>query len=459
MRLPEGRLLIVDDEPGVRLPLERFFTGQGLEVVTAPSIAEAIESFGATTPDVVLLDYALPGGDGLDLLRKLKALDPSVPMILLTAHASIDLAVQAVKDGAENFLTKPVELPALLVMVERLLEGRRLRRMSEVDRRRETRHAPDPFLGESAAVRRLAEQAVRVAAAPTVVLIRGETGSGKGILARWLHDHGPRAGQAFVDLNCAGLARDLLESELFGHQKGAFTGAVTAKPGLMEMAHRGTLFLDEMGDVDLQVQAKLLKALEEMRFRRLGDVQDRRVDVRLIAATHRDLDALVQEGKFREDLYYRIRGVELRVPPLRERGPDVVILARHLLGRVGSDLGRPGVALSKEAEEALMSYGWPGNVRELRNVLEHATLLSSRQTLIPDDFAELLQRRRPAESGSGARMTLDEAERRHVESVLRQEGWVVQRAADVLGISRTSLYERMRKFGLGRDSPREASRG
>jgi len=250
-----------------------------------------------------------------------------------------------------------------------------------------------------------------------------------------------------------------LESELFGHQKGAFTGAVTAKPGLMEMAHRGTLFLDEMGDVDLQVQAKLLKALEEMRFRRLGDVQDRRVDVRLIAATHRDLDALVQEGKFREDLYYRIRGVELRVPPLRERGLDVVILARHLLVRVGSDLGRPGVQLSKEAEEALRGYGWPGNVRELRNVLEHATLLSSRQTLIPDDFAEMLQRRRPAESEPSARITLDEAERRHVESVLRQEGWVVQRAADVLGLSRTSLYERMRKYGLARDSPREASRG
>jgi DNA-binding NtrC family response regulator len=340
-------------------------------------------------------------------------------------------------------------------MVERLLDGRRLRRMSELDRRRETRHAPEPFLGESPAVRRLAEQAMRVAAAPTTVLIRGETGSGKGILARWLHDHGPRRGQAFVDLNCAGLARDLLESELFGHQKGAFTGAVAAKPGLMEMAHRGTLFLDEMGDVDLQVQAKLLKALEEMRFRRLGDVQDRRVDVRLIAATHRDLDALVQEGKFREDLYYRIRGVELRVPPLRERGPDIVILARHLLGRVATDLGRPGVGLSQEAEEALTSHGWPGNVRELRNVLEHATLLSSRETLTPDDFAELLQRRGPADSGSGARMTLAEAERHHVESVLRQEGWVVQRAADILGISRTSLYERMRKYGLGR----EASRG
>src|SRR5207249_1665788 len=201
------------------------------------------------------------------------------------------------------------------------------------DRRREANHAPDPFLGESPAMRRLADQALRVAAAPTPLLIRGETGSGKGVLARWLHDHGPRSPQAFVDLNCAGLSRELLESELFGHQKGAFTGAVAAKQGLMEMAHRGTLFLDEMGDVDVQV---------------------RRVDVRLIAATHRDLDALVQEGKFREDLYYRVRGVELRVPALRERGRDVILLARRFLERIAADLGRPGARLTPAAEDALL---------------------------------------------------------------------------------------------------------
>jgi DNA-binding NtrC family response regulator len=281
----------VDDEMAVRIPLERFFAARGFEVATASTLAEALESYKSAAADVVLLDYALPDGDGLELLRRLKALDPSVTAILLTAHGSIDLAVQAVKEGAENFLTKPVELPALLLMVERLAENRRLRHRSEVDRWRQASHAPDPFLGESAAVRRLADQAARVAAAPTPVLIRGETGSGKGVLARWLHDHGPRAPQAFVDLNCAGLSRELLESELFGHHKGAFTGAVANKMGLMEMAHRGTLFLDEMGDVDMQVQAKLLKALEEMRFRRLGDVQDRRVDVRMIVATHRDLDA------------------------------------------------------------------------------------------------------------------------------------------------------------------------
>jgi DNA-binding NtrC family response regulator len=450
--LPDSRLLLVDDEAAVRLPLERFFAARGFEVVTAGSLAEALDAYRAAVPDVVLLDYALPDGDGIELLRRLKAIDPSVPAILLTAHGSIDLAVQAVKDGAESFLTKPVELPALLIMVERLAENRRLRARSEAEQRMEAKRAPAPFLGDSPAVRRLADQAGRVAAAPTPVLIRGETGSGKGVLARWLHEHGPRAPQPFVDLNCAGLSRELLESELFGHQKGAFTGAVAAKQGLMEVAHRGTLFLDEMGDVDLLVQAKLLKALEEMRFRRLGDVQDRRVDVRLVAATHRDIDALVEEGKFREDLYYRIRGVELRVPPLRERGGDVILLARHFLVRIATDLGRPGVRLSPAAEEALLAHTWPGNVRELRNVLEHAALLSPRDSLVPDDFAELLRPPRPR-SGSTASMTLDEAERRHVEQVLRQEGWVVQRAAGILGISRTSLYERMRKYGLGRSAP------
>jgi DNA-binding NtrC family response regulator len=451
--LPDARILIVDDEPAVLRPLEHFFASQGFEVATARSLSQAIESYRAAPPDVALLDFALPDGNGLDLLRQLKGIDDSVPVILLTAHGSIDLAVQAVKDGAENFVTKPVELPALKVVVERLAENRRLQRRSAAEGRRLARSAPDPFLGESPAMVRLAGQAARVAAAPTPVLIQGETGSGKGVLARWLHDHGPRAGQAFVDLNCAGLARELLETELFGHQKGAFTGAVAAKTGLMEMAHRGTLFLDEMGDMDLQVQAKLLKALEEMRFRRVGEVQDRRVDFRLVVATHRDLAALVRAEKFREDLYYRIRGVELRVPPLRERGPDIVLLARQLVAKVAADLGRPGLRLSTAAEAVLVAHRWPGNVRELRNVLEHAALLGAGPILEPGDFADLLQAPRPADAPAGPALTLDEAERQHVARVLQQEGWAVQRAADVLGISRTSLYERIRKFGLARPEP------
>jgi DNA-binding NtrC family response regulator len=443
------RILVVDDEASLRRPLELFFTGRGYDVVTAGSCAAAAAVFESAAPDLVLLDYALPDGDGLDVLRRIKKQDDTVPVLLLTAHGSIDLAVQAVKEGAENFLTKPIELPALLLMVERLMDVRRLRQVTEAGRDREERRRPKPFLGGSPAVLRLSEQAARVAAAPTPVLIRGETGSGKGVLARWLHDNGTRRGHPFVDLNCAGLSRDLLESELFGYQKGAFTGAVTAKPGLMELAHRGTLFLDEIGDIDQHVQAKLLKAVEEMRWRRLGDVHDRRVEFRLVAATHRELDSMVADGRFREDLYYRIRGVELHVPPLRERGRDVILLAEAFLERISFDLGRPPLRLSAAAERALLEHTWPGNVRELRNVLEHAALLAPGTTLEPPDFASLL-RRRVDDSAEGASKTLAEVERRHVERVLQEEDWVAERAARVLGISRTALYERMRKFGLSR---------
>jgi DNA-binding NtrC family response regulator len=442
-----ARLLLVDDEADVRQPIRRFFVQKQYEIQEAGSLAEAVAAFQASRPDLCLLDYSLPDGDGLELLRRLKALDPSVPAVLLTAHGSIDLAVKAVQEGAEQFFTKPVELPALLVVVERLLETRRMRQVTEAGRSRRAREAVDPFQGESPPMKRLAEQAARVAQSTTPVLILGETGSGKGVLARWLHEHGPRAEEPFVDLNCAGLSRELLESELFGHQRGAFTGAVAAKPGLLETAHRGTMFLDEIGDVDLQVQGKLLKVLEEMRFRRLGEVQDRRVDVRLVAATHRDLGRLVAEEKFREDLYYRIRGVPLVVPPLRERGHDVALLARRLVDRIGADLGRPGVKLSLSAEKAIQAHTWPGNVRELRNVLEHGVLLSSRSTLEAEDLLEGLAGSAPGSRG-GRPQTLAEAERYHIEETLRSLAWAVPRAAKVLGLSRSSLYEKIKKHGI-----------
>ncbi len=441
-----ARLLVVDDEPEVRHPIRRFFLQKGYEVQEAGSLAEAVTAFQSARPDLCLLDYSLPDGDGLELLRRLKSLDASVPAVVLTAHGSIDLAVKAVKEGAEQFFTKPVELPALHLVAERLLETGRMRQVTEAGRSRRAREAVDPFHGESAPMKRLAEQARRVARATTPVLILGETGSGKGVLARWLHENGPRAEEAFVDLNCAGLSRELLESELFGHQKGAFTGAIAAKPGLLETAHRGTMFLDEIGDMDSQVQGKLLKVLEDMRFRRLGEVQDRRVDVRLVAATHRDLGRLVAEEKFREDLYYRIRGITLAVPPLRERGHDVVLLAHRLVDRIGADLGRPGVRLSPAAEGAIQAHTWPGNVRELRNVLEHGVLLAPRETLEAEDLREGL-----AGAPRGSRVlprTLDEAERHHIEQMLSAHSWAVPRTAQSLGISRSSLYEKMKKHGI-----------
>ncbi len=445
--MSDRKILLVDDEEDVRLPLRRFLVGKGYTVLEAGGLGSARDVLRGQSVDAAVVDFSLEDGDGLEVLRALKGQDASLPVVLLTGHGTIDLAVTAIKEGAEQFFTKPVELPALLVVIERALDNRRMRQVSLAGKSSQARQAVDPFFGESPAMRRLAAEATRVVASPLPVLIQGETGTGKGVLARWVHQNGPRADEPFVDLNCAGLSRELLESELFGHEKGAFTGAVAAKPGLLEMANKGTVFLDEVGDVDLQVQAKLLKVVEDLRFRRLGDVRDRVVDVRLLAATHRDLGRLVQEQKFREDLYYRISALPLVVPPLRERGQDVVLLARRLLQRISTEMGRPGMRLSAAAEQALGARAWPGNVRQLRNVLERAALLSDHANLEPDDLGE---GPRPAAAGApiGTRMTLAEAERLHIEAVLREERGAVARAAEVLGISRSSLYERIKKHGI-----------
>ena len=454
--MAERRVLIVDDDKDVRFPLRRFLVSRGFEVREAESVALAVESFKTLRPDVAIVDFSLGDGNGLDLLMSLKAIDASVPVILLTGHGTIDLAVQAIKEGAEQFFTKPIELSALEVVIVRALDNQRVRQVQAVGRSSQARQVIDPFLGESPAIKRLGDLARRVASSSVPLLIQGETGTGKGVLARWLHQAGPRRDEAFVDLNCAGLSKDLLESELFGHEKGAFTGAVTAKQGLFDMAHRGTVFLDEIGEVDAQVQPKLLKVVEELRFRRLGDVRDRQVDVRLLAATHRDLGRLVEEGKFREDLLYRLNAVPLQVPPLRERGRDVTLLARNLLLRIASELGRPGLRLSGGAEKDLEAYAWPGNVRQLRNVLERAALLTERSEIGSEDLGDGLTARAnaPAASSSDAGLSLQEAERRHIESVLRANEWDVTKSAQVLGLSRSATYEKIKKHAIALPSGR-----
>jgi DNA-binding NtrC family response regulator len=445
--LPKSRILIVDDEGGVRFGLRDFLEAKGFNVDEAANCLAAEAMFKSRRPDVAILDYSLPDGNALELMPRLKALDESVPLVILTGHGTIDLAVRAVKEGAEHFLTKPVELPTLLVMLERLLEGQRMRHRQIAGGRREARRSTDPFVLPSAAMRALAEEAERVGRSDSPVLILGETGVGKGVLARWLHERGPRAQEAFVDLNCASLSRELMETELFGHEKGAFTGAVTAKEGLLEVAHRGTMFLDEIGDVDAAVQPKLLKVLEEGRFRRLGDVRDREVDVRLIAATHQDLAVAVREKRFRSDLYFRISALPLLIPPLRERTEDIPVLARSLLGRIGFDVGRTDLSLSEEAVAALQAYPWPGNTRELRNVLERAVILGQG----PDLGASDLRFSAPvevAEASDDSGRTLEEVERRHIERVLADEGGHVERAARRLGVPRSSLYEKVKRLGI-----------
>ena len=445
--MARNRILIVDDEPGVRFGIRDFLEQHNYQMEEAGSCQEAWRVFSASRPDIVIADYMLPDGTALDLLPRLKEVDAEIPLLILTGHGSIDLAVRAIKEGAEQFLTKPIELATLHVILQRLLEKQRSHHKQLASKSRQIRQTIDPFIGTSSAIRTLADQARKFLTTESPVLILGETGSGKGILARWLHENSPRADEAFVDLNCAGLSRELLETELFGHEKGAFTSATASKQGLFEVAHRGTIFLDEVGDVDLQIQPKLLKVLEDKRFRRVGDVRDRQVDVRLIAATHQDVIQLVREKKFRDDLYFRISTIPLSFPPLRERIEDIPVLARYLLDKVSVDLGRGGIQLNDDCVKALQAYAWPGNVRELRNVIERAVLLSDQKTIGLKDLnfdGHANVGSPPYDSG----LTLNELEKRHIQRILEEERGRVEKAAKRLGIPRSSLYQKIKRYQI-----------
>lgn len=438
----KDKVLIVDDELSLCELMCRSFRNSGMEVSSAGTVAAAIEVFRRTTPDAVIVDFALPDGNAIDLMRRLRAIDEDVPIIILTGHASIDLAVQAIKEGADQFLTKPAEMSAVRVVVERTIAHNRNRHNQMAGASRGSRERANPFLGSSKAIRVLARQAERIVKADCPVLILGETGCGKGVLARWIHEYGNRSREAFVDVNCAGFSRELLETELFGHERGAFTGAINAKAGLFEVAHRGTMFLDEIGDMDVQLQPKLLKVLEERRFRRVGDVKERCVDVRLITATHQDIDTRVHDGRFRADLYFRINTVTLRVPPLRERGEDIHEVARVILERTAAEIGRPDLCLDDLAVDALVRYHWPGNVRELRNVLERAALICEGSRILDRDLH--FQRPMEAKEVDTNSLTLEQVERLHIQRVLNLENGNVGRAAVRLGIPRSTLYYRLK---------------
>ena len=440
-----NRVLLVDDEPAPRFAMRRFLKSRGFDIEEAGDIATAKTKYREFGPDVVLLDFRLPDGTAIDLIPFLKT-SGTTSVIVLTAYATIDTAVEAVKLGAEHFFTKPVELETLFVVIQRLVENQRNRQQTAGAKRNEQRAEIDPFLGNSAAIRELREKAQAILPTDSPLLIQGPTGTGKTVLSRWIHSQSKRSDEAFVDLNCAGISREFLETELFGHEKGAFTGAIGAKQGLLEVADRGTVFLDEIGDMDLQVQASLLKVLEEKRFRRLGEVRDRNVDVRLIAATHHDLRTLVEERRFRQDLYYRISALELHVPPLRDRREDIPILATTLLERLARELGRPPMKIGADSEAALKRYDWPGNIRELRNVLERAllrttgTVLDARALDFPQAPSARLDIKR-----SG---TLDDIERDYIDQILREENGAIDRVAERLGVSRSAVYYKARKHGI-----------
>ncbi|NLB66679.1 MAG: sigma-54-dependent Fis family transcriptional regulator [Lentisphaerae bacterium] len=442
-------ILIVDDEKNTRAGLARALRGR-YTVAEAENGLKALEWLDSHHADVVLTDLRMPGMDGMTLQARLMARDPRPILILLTAYGSIETAVEAMKRGAYDFLAKPVNLDRLELLLERALAESRL---DEENRRLRAQIAEkfgfENIIGESSAMQEVFKTIKQVAPTRTTVLIQGESGTGKELVARALHQCSPRAQGPFIPVHCAALTPTLLESELFGHEKGAFTGAVERRRGRFELADGGTLFLDEIGEIDAALQVKILRVLEERRFERVGGSQPVDVDVRLVAATNRDLKQMMEAGEFREDLFYRLYVVNITLPPLRERTGDIALLAQHYLKTLAAEHGKPVAGMTAETLDALTAYSWPGNVRELRNVIERMLVLSHGGRLTVRDLPPNLRetpKRAGVESRAGRRMR--DAERELIEEALRRhKGNRTQAAAD-LGISRRTLHRKLNEFGL-----------
>ena len=452
-------ILVVDDEASIRHAIGRAFAD--LTVVEAETGALALERVRDSYPDLILLDQRLPDGDGLAFVQRIRAIDVDVPIVLLTGNGSTDLAVEALKHGAADYVEKPFKLERLRITVRNLLEkqhlGRQVARLSGKSGGRVS------LIAQSGAMKRVMALIKRVAAVPsTTVLIEGESGVGKELVARSIHERSARSGKPFIAINCAALSEHLLEAELFGYEKGAFTGAdAKGKAGLFEAADGGTLFLDEVGEMPLQLQTKLLRALQERRYRRVGGLADVEVDVRVVAATNRDLRAEVAGGRFRQDLYFRLRVVPVRVPPLRERPEDVLPVADYLLARLGPELSRPDLRLSPSAREAMRTYAWPGNVRELANAIERAVIVAEGNEIATEDLCldEKLPSPRPDVVGAPAipegallippgERNLERIEATIIRAALAEAGGHKSNAADALGINRTTLYNKLRELNL-----------
>src|SRR5229473_2941051 len=457
-------LLLVEDKPELRAMLKKALERAGHTVDEAPDGSSAVSKIRARRYTVVLTDLKLPGCSGLEVLRETKQADPTIPVILITAFGSVEEAVMAMKEGAFDFIQKPVDLDHLKLLVGRAAQQQELLRENLLLREEYTaRYGFPRIVGDHPSIKETSHQIQRVAATDSTVLLLGESGTGKELFARAIHHLSPRRERPLVTLNCAAIPEGLVENELFGHERGAFTGAGARKAGKLELAHRGTLFLDELGDLPLASQAKLLRVIEEKRFERVGGTQSIEVDVRIVVATNRDLQKLTQEKMFREDLYFRISAVPMTIPPLRERGNDVLLLADHFLEKFSREFGKPGLELSAEARDLLLHYCWRGNVRELQNTLERAVILAEGLSIRPEGLQ--LPVSKPDSERMPAGMlpekfnwegSLEEVTGRaasHVEKVLlentmRECKWNKTRAAEKLGVSPKTLLSKLRGAGL-----------
>ncbi len=447
----KSNILIIDDQPSVRFGLRSLLEGEGYRVMEAEDGQSALALLTENAPQLILLDLRLPDTDGLDLLPRIKALDDDVPIIILTAHGTIETAIRALKNGAENFVTKPPDADSFLILIHRTLEQSRVRRERLLIGLAQERVAAEYFLGQGEATLRLHHAIERLAPSDMTVLLQGETGTGKGMVAHLIHRLSERHAKPFVTINCAGLSRELLESELFGHEKGAFTSAVSNKPGLLELTHEGTIFFDEIAEMEASIQAKLLHVLEHKNFRRVGGVQEKHVDVRVIAATNKNLQGEIKHGRFREDLFYRLSVMPLMLPPLRDRREDILPLVQHFITQFNQKLNRRVQGITPKAEVLLESYNWPGNIRELRNVIERAIILCAGDRIHASELplSGLDDWQHAPREESEQLLSLDEVESLHINRILTATGQNHSKAAEILGVTRTTLYNKMRKYNLG----------
>jgi two-component system, NtrC family, nitrogen regulation response regulator NtrX len=451
--MAEKQMLIVDDEEGIRESLKGIFEDEGYDVLTAASAEEGLSVLKEKRPGIIFLDVWLPEMDGLEALSRIREMDPDIPVVIISGHGNIELAVKATHIGAYDFLEKPLSLDKVLLVAQRALERKKLEnenRLLKADLGKKWK-----LVGTSQKMRALMQQIDMAGQSNSRVLILGESGTGKELVARLLHEKSPRSGGSFIEVNCAAIPQELIESELFGHEKGSFTGAVDRKIGKFELAHEGTLFLDEIGDMTLQTQAKVLRILETQIFQRVGSGTNIKVDVRIIAATNKDLAEEVRKGNFREDLFFRLNVIPLRVPPLRERKDDIPQLAEYFIGLFASESGIKPKQLDTEAIRLFKSYNWPGNIRELRNAAERLMIMAPSPVINAEDIAALGMlapglsvRDNDHFSHATFRDARDAFEKEFIWRKLKENDWNVSRTADAISVERSNLHKKIKFYGI-----------
>jgi DNA-binding NtrC family response regulator len=442
------KILIVDDELSVRTSLEEWFLEDGFNVVTAESGEDALNKMHAGPYDLILLDIKMPGMDGITVQKKIREFDPQAIIIIITAYASVDTAVEALKSGAFDYITKPFDPENLSNLVNNALKQKSLTEENlKLKEKISELLDVDEIVGDSHEVKRVMEMVHTVAETDSTVLIRGESGTGKELIARAIHTHSKRRYFPIVAVNCGAIPETLLESELFGHEKGAFTGAHYRRKGKLELANGGTLFLDEIGDITSKMQVDLLRVFESKRFTRLGGNEEIQVDFRFVCATNKNLEKLVEEEKFRDDLYYRINVFTIFVPPLREHRTDILPLVGHFIKKYSRSMGKPEKRISANVEKMLLSYPWPGNVRELENAIERAMVIGKKSEIQLEDLPLHLDE--PVKSVENA-ISLADVEKQHIGKVLKDSNDNITRAASLLGIDRVTLYNKLKKYKIQR---------